>query len=329
MRVMRLLAPRHPLVLADEVTPAPGPGQVRLRVSACGVCRTDLHVCDGELPQTTYPVVPGHEIVGVVEEIGPGATSLSIGDQVGVPWLARTCGHCFYCRTDHENLCDSPVFTGCNRDGGYATHVVADAAFCLPLPKKDYPDPALAAPLLCAGLIGWRALSLAGQCERLGLYGFGAAAHLLIQVATFQGKMVCAFTREGDDEAQQFARSMGAAWAGSSTAAPPFELDAALIFAPAGELVPTALRAVRKGGTVICGGIHMSDIPAFPYDLLWGERRLLSVANLTRDDGHAFLAVAAAAKVQAHVQRYALEQANQTLADLRLGIVRGAAVLIP
>lgn len=329
MRVMRLQAPGHPLELTEEVAPTPGPGQVRLKVSACGVCRTDLHICDGELLQATYPIVPGHEIVGMVEEIGPGATSLATGDQVGVPWLGRTCGHCFYCCNNRENLCDSPVFTGCTRDGGYASHVIADAAFCLPLPEKDYPDPALAAPLLCAGLIGWRALSLAGECERLGLYGFGAAAHLLIQVATFQGKTVCAFTRAGDDAAQQFARSLGAAWAGPSTAAPPFELDAALIFAPAGELIPAALRAVRKGGSVICAGIHMSDIPAFPYDLLWGERRLLSVANLTREDGHAFLAVAAAAKVKVHVTRYALELANQALADLRLGLVRGAAVLIP
>lgn len=329
MRVMRLQAPGHPLVLTDEATPAPGPGQVRLRISACGVCRTDLHVCDGELSQARYPVVPGHEIVGIVEETGPGTASLAVGDQIGVPWLGRTCGHCFYCRNDHENLCDSPVFTGCTKDGGYATHVIADAAFCLPLPEKDYPDPAAAAPLLCAGLIGWRALSLAGECERLGLYGFGAAAHLLVQVATFQGKKVCAFTREGDHAAQQFARSLGAAWAGASTAAPPFELDAALIFAPAGELVPAALRTVRKGGSVICGGIHMSDIPGFPYDLLWGERRLLSVANLTREDGRAFLAVAAAAKVEVHVQRYALEQANQALADLRLGMIQGAAVLIP
>lgn len=329
MKAMLLSAARQPLVQVERALPEPGPGQVRLRVLACGVCRTDLHVLDGELPQACYPIVPGHEIVGVVDAVGEGVAWPALGEQTGVPWLGETCGICFYCRHDRENLCDHPVFTGCSRDGGYATHVLAHAAYCLPLPSDDYPDPAQAAPLLCAGLIGGRALSLAGECERLGLYGFGAAAHLLIQVATWQGKQVCAFTRDGDDEAQQFARSLGAAWAGPSTQAPPFELDAALIFAPAGELVPLALRAVRKGGTVVCGGIHMSDIPSFPYSLLWEERRLLSVANLTREDGHAFLAAAAAAKVKVHVRRYPLAQANQALDDLRRGALQGAAVLVP
>lgn len=329
MKVMRLSAPGQGLVFVEEPLPIPRPGQVVVEVKACGVCRTDLHVCDGELPQAHYPIVPGHEVVGIVRDVGKGVTAPAVGDQVGVAWLGRACGRCFYCLHGKENLCDSPIFTGCTRDGGYATHVVADAAFCLSLPASDYPDPAEAAPLLCAGLIGGRTLALAGECSRIGLYGFGAAAHLLIQVATFQGKEVCAFTREGDAEAQQFARSLGAVWAGPSTARPPFELDAALIFAPAGELIPTALRAVRKGGSVVCGGIHMSDIPSFPYDLLWEERRLLSVANLTREDGRSFLAIAAEAKVKVHVQRYALEQANQAIKDLRQGRVQGAAVLIP
>lgn len=329
MKVMRLSAPGQGLVHAEEPTPVPGPGQVVVEVKACGVCRTDLHVCDGELPQAHYPIVPGHEVVGIVRDVGKGVTTPVVGDQVGVCWLGHSCGRCFYCLHGKENLCDTPVFTGCTRDGGYATHVVADAAFCLSLPVSDYPDPAEAAPLLCAGLIGGRTLNLAGECTRIGLYGFGAAAHLLIQVATFQGKQVCAFTREGDLEAQQFARSLGAVWAGSSTALPPFELDAALIFAPAGELVPAALRAVRKGGSVVCGGIHMSDIPSFSYDLLWEERRLLSVANLTRDDGRAFLATAAAANVKVHVQRYPLVAANQAIRDLRQGRVQGAAVLVP
>ena len=329
MKAMRLSAPGHALVEVDEPAPLPGPGQVRIEVRACGVCRTDLHLLDGELPQARYPVVPGHEVVGIVDAAGPGVSSPAVGEQVGVPWLGRSCGHCHYCLQGRENLCDTPVLTGCNRDGGYASHVVADAAFCLPLPEEDYPDAAEAAPLLCAGLIGGRALSLAGECERIGLYGFGAAAHLLIQVATFQGKDVCAFTREGDQAAQQFAMSLGAVWAGSSLSPPPFPLDAALIFAPAGELVPLALRTVRKGGSVVCGGIHMSDIPSFPYACLWEERRLLSVANLTRDDGRAFLALAARAKVKVHVRRYALNDANKALEDLRRGHLQGAAVLVP
>jgi propanol-preferring alcohol dehydrogenase len=329
MRAMRLSAPGRSLVEVHDITPTPGPGQVCIRVRACGVCRTDLHVLDGELPQARYPIVPGHEVVGVVEALGPGVSSLAKGDQVGVPWLGHSCGQCYYCLHGKENLCDTPAFTGCTRDGGYATHVIADAAFCLPLPEEDYPDPAEAAPLLCAGLIGGRTLSLAGECERIGLYGFGAAAHLLIQVATFQGKEVCAFTREGDLAAQQFAMSLGASWAGPSQSPPPFPLDAALIFAPAGELVPLALRAVRKGGSVVCGGIHMSDIPSFPYEWLWEERRLLSVANLTRKDGLEFLALAARAKVKVHVRRYALLEANKALEDLRRGELQGAAVLIP
>ncbi|MET3650609.1 zinc-dependent alcohol dehydrogenase family protein [Dyella japonica] len=329
MKSMRLTAAGQPLVLVEEATPVPGPGQVRLEIRACGVCRTDLHVCDGELPQARYPVVPGHEIVGIVDEVGDGVLSPVLGDQVGVPWLGHACGQCAYCTRGQENLCDTPAFTGCTRDGGYATHVIADADFCLPLPQTDYPDPAQAAPLLCAGLIGGRALSLAGECHRVGLYGFGAAAHLLAQVATYQGKDVFAFTREGDTAAQEFALSLGAVWAGASHSRPPFELDAALIFAPAGELVPIALKAVRKGGAVVCGGIHMSDIPSFPYALLWEERRLLSVANLTRQDGREFLRVAAEAKVKVHVQRYPLAQANEALKALRLGWVQGAAVLVP
>jgi propanol-preferring alcohol dehydrogenase len=329
MKAMRLYAPGRPLALVNEDTPVPGPGQVRIEIKACGVCRTDLHVLDGELPQAHYPIVPGHEIVGVVDDVGDGVLSPLPGQQVGVPWLGHSCGYCFYCLHEKENLCDSPTFTGCTRDGGYASHVIANAAFCLPLDEGDYPDPAEAAPLLCAGLIGGRALSLAGECDRIGLYGFGAAAHLLTQVATFQGKEIYAFTREGDDAAQQFALSLGAVWAGASSSLPPAPLDAALIFAPAGELVPQALRAVRKGGSVICAGIHMTDIPSFPYEWLWEERRLLSVANLTRQDGHDFLALAARAKVRVHVRRYPLEDANVALEDLRRGALQGAAVLIP
>jgi propanol-preferring alcohol dehydrogenase len=329
MKAMRLYAPGRPLALVNEDTPVPGPGQVRIEIKACGVCRTDLHVLDGELPQAHYPIVPGHEIVGVVDDVGDGVPSPLPGQQVGVPWLGHSCGYCFYCLHEKENLCDSPTFTGCTRDGGYASHVIANAAFCLPLDERDYPDPAEAAPLLCAGLIGGRALSLAGECDRIGLYGFGAAAHLLTQVATFQGKEIYAFTREGDDAAQQFALSLGAVWAGASSSSPPTPLDAALIFAPAGELVPQALRAVRKGGSVICGGIHMTDIPSFPYEWLWEERRLLSVANLTRQDGQDFLALAARAKVRVHVRRYPLEDANVALEDLRRGALQGAAVLIP
>lgn len=310
-------------------TPSPGSREVRLRVEACGVCRTDLHLMDGELPRARLPIVPGHEVVGTIDAIGPEVAAWKLGDRVGVPWLGGACGVCDYCAGGRENLCDLPVFTGCTRDGGYATHVLASAAFCLPLPVRDYPDAALAAPLLCAGLIGGRALRLAGEGATLGLYGFGAAAHILLQVACAEGRRVYAFTRAGDVEAQTLARSLGATWVGASDEAPPEQLDAAIIFAPAGELVPMALAAVRKGGAVVCGGIHMSDIPGFPYRLLWEERRLLSVANLTRADGHAFLAAAARARVQVHVQRYALDAANTALADLRAGRIHGAAVLVP
>ncbi|NCT66215.1 MAG: zinc-dependent alcohol dehydrogenase family protein [Rhodanobacteraceae bacterium] len=329
MHAMVATAVGAALVPERRELPVPGTGQVRLRVEACGVCRTDLHLVDGELPQARLPVIPGHEIVGVVEAVGGGVTAPAPGERVGVPWLGHSCGHCDYCRSGRENLCDTPQFTGCTRDGGYATHVIAEAAFCLPLPAAQFPDPAAAAPLLCAGLIGWRALQAAGPGERLGLYGFGAAAHLLAQVARWQGRRVFAFTRPGDRASQDFARTLGADWAGDSTQAPPQPLDAAILFAPAGELVPRALAAVRKGGRVVCGGIHMSDIPSFPYRLLWEERQLLSVANLTRADGHGFLAAAAAAGVASHVTRYRLEQANEALADLRAGRLQGAAVLVP
>jgi len=329
MRAMVLHRLATPLVQEERPTPSPGRGEVRLRVEACGVCRTDLHLLDGELPQARLPVVPGHEVVGTIEAVCPDVSAWKPGDRVGVPWLGGACGVCSYCAQDRENLCDTPVFTGCTRDGGYATHVLANADFCLPMPTHAYPDATLAAPLLCAGLIGGRALRLAGEGTALGLYGFGAAAHILLQVACAEGRRVYAFTRAGDLAAQTLARSLGATWAGASNEAPPEPLDAAIIFAPAGELVPVALAAVRKGGTVVCGGIHMSDIPGFPYRLLWGERRLLSVANLTRADGHAFLAAAARARVQVHVHRYALDAANEALADLRAGRIHGAAVLVP
>ncbi len=329
MFAMVLRSLMTPLVPEERPDPRPGAGEVRIRVEACGVCRTDLHLLDGELPQARLPVVPGHEVVGTVDAVGAGTSMWQVGDRVGVPWLGGTCGSCDYCVHGRENLCDAPEFTGCTRDGGYATHVLANAAFCLPLPAHDYPDAALAAPLLCAGLIGGRALRLAGKGAALGLYGFGAAAHILAQVAHAEGRRVHAFTRAGDVESQALAYSLGAVWAGGSDEPPPGPLDAAIIFAPVGALVPTALAAVRKGGTVVCGGIHMSDIPGFPYRLLWGERRLLSVANLTRADGHAFLAAAARAGVRTHVHRYPLADANRALADLRAGRVQGAAVLVP
>ncbi|THD07160.1 zinc-dependent alcohol dehydrogenase family protein [Rhodanobacter lindaniclasticus] len=318
-----------PLMPEERPDPRPAAGEVRIRVEACGVCRTDLHLVDGELPQARLPVVPGHEVVGTVDMVGAGVDAWKAGDRVGVPWLGSACGTCDYCVRGRENLCDTPQFTGCTRDGGYATHMLADAAFCLPLPRRDYPDAALAAPLLCAGMIGGRALRLAGEGATLGLYGFGAAAHILVQVARAEGRRVHAFTRAGDVEAQALARALGATWTGGSAEPPPEPLDAAIIFAPAGELVPTALAAVRKGGTVVCGGIHMSDIPGFPYRLLWQERRLLSVANLTRADGYAFLATAARAGVRTHVHCYPLADANRALADLRDGRVQGAAVLLP
>lgn len=327
MQAMVLRAPGHPLVLEARPTPEPAAGELRLRVLACAVCRTDLHVVDGELPNLRLPIVPGHEIVGVVEAVGPGVAGVSPGQRMGVPWLGHACGHCGYCRGGRENLCDAPGFTGYTRDGGFATHVVAEAAFCLPLPQDG--DAARLAPLLCAGLIGWRALRAAGDARELGLYGFGAAAHLVAQVAVREGRRVHAFTRPGDDEAQAFARELGAAWAGGSDEAPPVPLDAAILFAPVGALVPLALRAVRKGGRVVCGGIHMSDIPAFPYRLLWEERELVSVANLTRADAHDFLAAIAGRPLRVDVRCYPLAAANEALAHLRAGRLRGAAVLIP
>jgi propanol-preferring alcohol dehydrogenase len=297
-------------------------------VLACAVCRTDLHVVDGELPGTRLPIVPGHEIVGTVDRLGLGVTTLRLGDRVGVPWLAHTCGHCLYCRTRRENLCDDPLFTGHGRDGGFATHVVADAAFCLPLTLPL--DAVHVAPLLCAGLIGWRSLRKAGEdAAALGLYGFGAAAHLVTQIARHQSRKVYAFTRPGDQQSQAFARSLGAAWAGDSQDEPPEPLDAAIIFAPAGDLVPCALRAVRKGGRVVCGGIHMSDIPSFAYRLLWEERHLMSVANLTRDDGVEFLRFIADVPLRIETTTYPLAHANEALADLRAGRLQGAAVLVP
>ena len=311
---MLLEAAGRPLVPVELPVPVPGPGQVLIRVHACGVCRTDLHVLDGELARPKLPLVPGHQIVGTVE---------GSGGRVGVPWLGWTCGECRYCRSGRENLCEEARFTGYDLDGGYAEYAVADERYCFPIPE-GYPD-LQAAPLLCAGLIGWRSLRLAGEAERLGLYGFGASAHIVCQVARSQGRRVLAFTRPGDEEAQAFARSLGAEWAGSG--APPEELDAAIVFAPAGELVPAALAALAKGGSVVCAGIHMSDIPSFPYELLWGERVIRSVANLTRADGEEFLALAPLVPVRTEVEEHPLEAANEALARLRSGAVRGAVAL--
>lgn len=322
---MVLTAIGQPLSLEQWPDPRPARGEVRLRVEACGVCRTDLHVIDGELPGVTPPVVPGHEIVGTVDDLGPDVSTLAIGDRVGVPWLAHTCGKCRYCTVGAENLCDFPQFMGYTRPGGFASRVIADAAYCVPL--LGYADPVAAAPLLCAGLIGWRCLVKAGDACSLGLYGFGAAAHIIAQVATWQGRRVYAFTRPGDLATQDFARSLGAAWAGSSGEQPPELLDAAIVFAPDGSLVPQALRTVRKGGRVVCGGIHMSDIPTFPYQLLWHERQLLSVANLTREDARAFFAIAPQAGVRTSTTPYPLAHANDAIADLRAGRIHGAAVL--
>ncbi len=327
MRAMVLDQPGKPLVLRERQLPHPGPGEILVEVKACGVCRTDLHVVDGELPDPKLPIVPGHEIVGRIAALGQGVSGLSPGERVGVPWLGHTCGVCPYCRDQRENLCDAPLFTGYTRDGGFASHTVADARFCFPLPEG--PDDAAIAPWLCAGLIGWRSYRMAGEGKALGLYGFGAAAHILAQVAAWQGRSVYAFTREGDQAAQDFARSLGAVWAGASGAQPPEPLDAAIIFAPVGGLVPIALRAVKKGGRVVCGGIHMSDIPSFPYRILWEERQLVSVANLTRADAHEFLAVAPKARVKTQITPYPLARANEALADLRAGRLQGAAVLIP
>ena len=327
MRAMVLRQIRTPLGLEERTAPDPGPGDVRVRVEACAVCRTDLHVVDGDLSHPSLPLIPGHEIVGIVEAMGEKATGFSIGERVGIPWLGHTCGHCLYCTSGRENLCDTPLFTGYTRDGGFAEHAVADAGFVFSLGGHD--DPVAAAPLMCAGLIGWRSLVAAGDGRAIGIYGFGAAAHIIAQVCRWQKRDVFAFTRPGDDEAQQFAKSHGAAWAGGSDQEPPVQLDAAILFAPVGSLVPTALRHVRKGGRVVCGGIHMSDIPSFPYRLLWEERQVVSVANLTRKDAINFLAVAPHAGVATTTVRYPLEGANEALADLRDGKLQGAAVLCP
>jgi propanol-preferring alcohol dehydrogenase len=327
MRAMVLDRPGSALVLRERPIPQPGPGEILIEIEACGVCRTDLHVVDGELPHPKLPVVPGHEIVGRVAALGADVAGFARGERVGVPWLGATCGVCPYCRDGRENLCDRPLFTGYTRDGGYATHTLADARFCFPLP--DSLDAVQAAPLLCAGLIGWRSYRMAGDGAALGLYGFGAAAHILAQVAAWQGRRVYAFTRAGDEAAQNFARSLGAVWAGGSDELPPEPLDAAIIFAPVGALVPAALCAVKKGGRVVCGGIHMSDIPSFPYRILWEERQLVSVANLTRQDAREFLAIAPQAGIRMRVTRYPLADANTALADLRSGRLEGAAVLIP
>ncbi len=327
MRAMSLSRPGDPLQLVERPDPEPGPGEAVLRVLACGVCRTDLHVVDGELDRPKLPIVPGHEIVGVVEKLGEGAANLKIGQRVGAGWLWRACHQCEFCRAGRENLCDDPLFTGYTRDGGFASHVLVDADYAYPL--DDAGESASTAPLLCAGLIGWRSLVMAGEGKALGLYGFGAAGHIIAQVARWQGRQVFAFTKPGDMAGQAFARALGADWAGGSDEAPPELLDAAIIYAPAGELVPAALRAVKKGGRVVCAGIHMSDIPGFPYVWLWEERQIVSVANLTRADAHAFLEIAPRAGVTTHVTTYPLERANEALDDLRAGRLEGAAVLIP
>jgi propanol-preferring alcohol dehydrogenase len=323
---MVLERPGGPLVRRQRAVPRPAPGQILLEVSACGVCRTDLHLLDAELPDIPYPIVPGHQIVGRVAATGAGVTGVRVGERVGVPWLGYTCGHCDYCTHDHENLCDAARFTGYQLDGGYATRCVADARYALTLPDR-YDDLAVA-PLLCAGLIGYRCLRMCGDARRIGFYGFGAAAHVIAQVARWQGRDVYAFTRPGDAPAAAFARSLGAVWAGGSDEPAPAPLDAAIVFAAAGALVPTALGAVRKGGTVVCGGIHMTDVPSFPYALLWGERSVRSVANLTRRDAAEFLDLAPRVPVRTQVTTYALERAGDALADLRHGRLTGAAVLV-
>ena len=315
------------LKLRDITVPEPGPGQVQIRISACAVCRTDLHILDGDLKHPKSDLIPGHEIVGRVTQLGDGVDFLAIGDRVGVPWLGWTCGQCRYCRSGNENLCIKSRFTGYDVDGGFAEMTVADARYCFPIPPNY--DDVSAAPLLCAGLIGYRAYAMIGDAKRVGLYGFGAAAHILAQVARYEGRQVYAFTRPGDVQSQAFARELGAVWTGDSDARPPDELDAAILFAPVGSLVPAALRATRPGGAVICAGIHMSDIPSFPYELLWHERVLRSVANLTRADGHAFLALAPKVPVKTQVRSYTLIQANDALSALRRGDLDGAAVLVP
>jgi alcohol dehydrogenase, propanol-preferring len=327
VRAMVLDGPGRPLRDTERQAPSPGPGQALLRVRACGVCRTDLHVVDGELPDLGRPVVPGHQVVGVVESLGPGVERLGVGQRVGVPWLGWTCGTCRFCTNGRENLCAGARFTGYHLDGGFAELALADARFCFPIPV-GYPD-LQAAPLLCAGLIGFRSLRFAGDAERLGIYGFGAAAHIVAQVARYQGRRLFAVTKQGDAPAQAFARRLGCVWAGGADEEPPEPLDAAIIFAPVGALVPAALRAVRPGGTVVCAGIHMSDIPSFPYDILWREKRLVSVANLTRQDGTAFLALAPQVPVVTEVEILPLAAANEALARLREGRLTGAAVLVP
>lgn len=326
MLAMVLDRPGVPLELRELPTPSPSAGEVRVIVSACGVCRTDLHVVDGELPNAKLPIIPGHEIIGYIDAIGPGVHDLKVGMRVGIPWLAKTCGECPFCRSGRENLCDAPLFTGYTRDGGYATHAIADERFTFALPEGD--DIAQA-PLLCAGLIGWRSLRMAGDGRRVGLYGFGAAAHIVAQMALWQKREVYAFTRSGDDAAQAFARRLGARWSGGSDQSLPELLDCAIIYAPVGALVPIALSAVRKGGRVVCAGIHMSDIPSFPYNLLWEERELLSVANLTRNDGIEFFEKAAKAGIVTETVTYPLSRANDALSDLRAGRIQGAAVLVP
>ncbi len=326
MLAMVLDEPGNSLQLREMPTPVPTANEVRVTVSACGVCRTDLHVIDGELPNAKYPIIPGHEIIGYIDAIGPGVNDLKVGMRVGIPWLAKTCGQCPFCASGRENLCDAPLFTGYTRDGGYATHAVVDGRFTFALPEGD--DIAQA-PLLCAGLIGWRSLRLAGDGRRVGLYGFGAAAHIVAQIALWQNREVYAFTRGDDYAAQAFARRLGACWSGGSDEPPPEPLDCAIIYAPVGALVPLALGAVRKGGRVVCAGIHMSDIPSFAYNLLWEERELLSVANLTRSDGIEFFKTAASAGIATETLAYPLSRANDALSDLRAGRIQGAAVLVP
>ncbi len=325
MRAMILDAPGRPLRLADIPIPTPREKEILIRVHACGVCRTDLHIVDGELTEPRLPLVPGHQIVGTVEALGPGASRFGVGERVGVPWLGASCGSCRFCTTGRENLCDSARYTGYQLDGGFAEYATAHQDFAFPIPP-EYPD-LQAAPLLCAGLIGYRAYRMVGAARRIGFYGFGAAAHILIQLARFEERDVYAFVRKGDEQAKGFARSLGAVWAGDSNETPPVPLDAAIIFAPAGELVPIALRAVDKGGVVVCAGIHMSDIPSFPYAILWGEREVRSVANLTRRDGEEFLALAPCVPIRTEAHPYPLERANEALADLRAGRFTGSAVV--
>jgi propanol-preferring alcohol dehydrogenase len=327
MQAMVLERPGAPLSFMERPDPRPADGEVRVCVAACGVCRTDLHVVDGELPNPKLPLVPGHEIVGRIDMVGDRVAGLEIGHRVGVPWLGQTCGRCQFCRNGRENLCDSPLFAGYTRDGGYATHVIADARYVFPLPELS--DDVATAPLLCAGLIGWRSLQIAGDGKKLGMYGFGAAAHIIAQVARWQGREVFAFTRTGDNAGQAFAKKLGACWTGSSDDTPPEPLDCAIIYAPVGALIPAALRAVRKGGRVVCAGIHMSDIPSFPYEILWHERELKSVANLTRQDGEDFFTIVPKVGIKTETTAYPLIRANEALADLRGGRLHGAAVLVP